>query len=87
MISCLLNIWHIELIVATQTKEKNMTLYVTLFFPTFLFDSSERFSGKVLGDLNPVIKCRTHKMVKHTQTIRRLLRHFVGLALKVLKEF
>ena len=29
---------------ATQTEEKNMTLYVTLFFPTFLFDSSERFS-------------------------------------------
>ena len=44
MISCLLNIWHIELTVATQTEKKNMTLYVTLFFPTFLFDSSERFS-------------------------------------------
>ena len=40
-----------------------------------------------------ILKCQPHKMVKHTQTIRRLLPtnclsvfdHFVGLALKELK--
>ena len=39
------------------------------------------------------LKCQTHKMVKHNETIRRLLPtnclsvldHFVGLALKGLK--
>ena len=29
-----------------------------------------------------LLKCQSHKMVKHTQTIRRLIDDFVGLALK-----
>ena len=68
---------------------------ISSFVLTWCSTNIAKFSGKRQLDFTQPFKCQHHKMVKHTQAIRRqqptnclsMFDHFVGLALKGLKLY